>query len=62
MPKNKTAALVPAERIAQSILVLRGQRVLLDNDLAALYGVETRRLNEQVRRNTERFPEVSYSS
>ncbi len=62
MPKNKTAALVPAERIAQSILVLRSQRVLLDNDLAALYGVETRRLNEQVRRNTERFPEVSYSS
>lgn len=56
MPKSKTAALVPIEHIAQSVLVLRGQRVLLDHDLAVLYGVETRRLNEQVRRNRERFP------
>jgi hypothetical protein len=54
MAKDK--AFIPVEHIAQSILVLRGQRVLLDNDLAALYGVETRRLNEQVRRNQERFP------
>ncbi len=37
-------------------MLLRGQKVLLDADLAALYGVETRRLNEQVRRNLERFP------
>lgn len=43
--------------IAQRILVLRGQRVLLDSDLAALYGVTARRLNEQVRRNRARFPE-----
>jgi hypothetical protein len=42
--------------IAQRILVLRGQRVLLDADLAELYGVPTRRLNEQVRRNSSRFP------
>jgi hypothetical protein len=42
--------------IAQRILVLRGQRVLLDSDLAELYGVPTRRLNEQVRRNRSRFP------
>ena len=56
MTKNKTAALVPVEHIAQSILILRGQRVLLDSDLATLYGVETRRLNEQVRRNRDRFP------
>ena len=42
--------------IAQRILVLRGQRVLLDSDLAELYGVPTRRLNEQVRRNCNRFP------
>jgi hypothetical protein len=42
--------------IAQRILVLRGQRVLLDADLAALYGVTARRLNEQVRRNRTRFP------
>ncbi|MYN38860.1 hypothetical protein GTP55_05680 [Duganella sp. FT109W] len=37
-------------------MVLRGQKVLLDADLADLYGVDTRRLNEQVRRNRERFP------
>jgi hypothetical protein len=39
------------------IVVVRGQKVLLDHDLAELYGVETRRLNEQVRRNAERFPQ-----
>lgn len=54
--KNKPVA-VSLERIAQSILVLRGHRVLLDADLAALYGVTTKRLNEQVRRNLDRFPE-----
>lgn len=47
---------VPVERIAQAILVLRGHRVLLDAELAALYGVSTKRLNEQVKRNAERFP------
>ena len=45
-----------AGHIAQAIVIVRGQKVLLDADLAALYGVETRRLNEQVRRNAERFP------
>jgi hypothetical protein len=50
-------ALIPTEPITQSIVLLRGQKVLLDADLAALYGVETRRLNEQVRRNRDRFPE-----
>lgn len=49
-------AFVPTEHIAQSIIVMRGHRVLLDSDLATLYGVETRRLNEQVRRNHDRFP------
>ena len=49
--------LLPLEAITQRILVLRGQKVLLDADLAALYGVETRRLNEQVRRNLDKFPE-----
>ncbi len=44
------------EAITSRILILRGQRVMLDADLAALYGVQTRRLNEQVRRNTARFP------
>jgi len=42
--------------IAARIRVLRGQRVLLDSDLAQLYGVTPRRLNEQIRRNRERFP------
>ena len=56
MTKSKASVLAPIEHIAQSIVVIRGHRVLVDNDLAALYGVETRRLNEQVRRNHERFP------
>ena len=47
---------IPAERIEHSILVLCGHRVMLDSDLAALYGTTTKRLNEQVRRNRERFP------
>ncbi|MHB8723516.1 MAG: ORF6N domain-containing protein [Steroidobacteraceae bacterium] len=53
----RSKALVPVENITRSILVLRGHRVILDADLAALYGVPTKRLNEQVRRNAERFPE-----
>ena len=48
--------LVPAERIERAILVVRGLKVLLDADLASLYGVTTKRLNEQVKRNIERFP------
>jgi hypothetical protein len=57
MPKSKAAALVPIEHITQSILILRGHRVLLDSELAALYEVPTKRLNEQVKRNLDRFPE-----
>lgn len=49
--------LMPLERIQARILVLRGVRVILDADLAALYGVPTKRLNEQVKRNARRFPE-----
>jgi hypothetical protein len=56
MTKNKQAALIPIEHIAQSILILRGQRVLLDSELAVLYGVTTKRFNEQVKRNLARFP------
>jgi hypothetical protein len=52
-----SAELLPLETIISRIVLLRGQKVLLDADLAALYGVETRRLNEQVRRNLERFPD-----
>jgi hypothetical protein len=44
------------ERVVSAILILRGQRVLLDSELATLYGVSTRRFNEQVRRNRKRFP------
>ena len=47
---------VAPEQIASAILVLRGHRVLLDAELAALYGVTTKRLNEQVKRNAARFP------
>src|SRR5450631_412190 len=47
---------VPTEEITRAILVLRGHRVLLDSELAALYGVTTKRFNEQVRRNAKRFP------
>ncbi len=47
---------MPIEHITQSILVLREHRVLLDTDLADLYGVTTKRFNEQVRRNIQRFP------
>jgi hypothetical protein len=50
------ANLIPIERITSVILVLRGQRVLLDASLAAMYSVETRALNQAVRRNRKRFP------
>jgi ORF6N domain len=54
--KKSNLSLVPAGRIESSILVVREQRILLDRDLAELYGVETRVLNQAVRRNRERFP------
>ena len=47
---------VPVERIARAILVLGGEKVMLDSDLAALYGVTTGNLNKAVKRNAERFP------
>jgi hypothetical protein len=50
-------SLIPVERIEQAILMIRGQKVMLDNDLASLYGVETGRLIEAVKRNVERFPD-----
>jgi len=49
--------IVSIERIQQRILYLRGQKVLLDRDLAMLYGVETRVLNQAVKRNADRFPQ-----
>jgi len=49
-------ALIPAEVIERKIYLIRGHKVMLDSDLAELYGVTTKRLNEQVRRNLKRFP------
>ena len=58
MSRQKTnRSLIPAEKIEGAILLMRGQKVLLDEDLARLYRVPTRRLNEQVTRNIERFPQ-----
>jgi hypothetical protein len=53
---TKTEALIPLERIEGAILLLRGHKVMLDSDLAALYGVETKALNRAVKRNLVRFP------
>jgi len=49
--------IIPIGRIEDQIYTVRGKRVMLDADLARLYGVTTRRLNEQVRRNADRFPD-----
>jgi hypothetical protein len=54
MAKNELV--IPVKRIEKSILVIRGQRVLLDSDLAELYGVSTKALKQAVRRNIDRFP------
>ncbi|HDQ99487.1 MAG TPA: ORF6N domain-containing protein [candidate division WOR-3 bacterium] len=56
-PQNTTASLVPVRRIEQAILLIRGHRVMLDSDLATLYGVQTGALVRAVKRNTQRFPE-----
>jgi len=53
----KVTNLIPTERIASKIYVIRDSRVMLDKDLAELYGVETRVLNQAVQRNIKRFPE-----
>ncbi|WP_245844419.1 ORF6N domain-containing protein [Nibricoccus aquaticus] len=54
---SSASPLIPIERIDSRIYLIRGQKVLLDSDLAELYGVETRILNRAVTRNLERFPE-----
>lgn len=54
--KGRVGTLVPLEQITRAIRVIRGHKIMLDTDLADLYGVTTKRLNEQVRRNRERFP------
>jgi hypothetical protein len=54
---GKRKDFIPEKRILRIILVIRGEKVILDSDVAAWYGVETKRLNEQVRRNIDKFPE-----
>ena len=54
---KKTEGLIPTEIIHSKIFLIRGRKVMLDRDLAGLYGVPTFRLNEQVKRNNKRFPE-----
>lgn len=56
-PPKTQLALVPPDRIDRLILLIRAQRVMLDADLAALYGVPTKALNQAVKRNASRFPE-----
>jgi phage regulator Rha-like protein len=53
---NSKSPLIRPDQIEQAILLIRGQRVMLDRDLASLYGVETKNLNRAVRRNLDRFP------
>jgi hypothetical protein len=53
---SENASLIPLETIVDRILLIRGQKVMLDGDIALLYGVSVKRLNEQVRRNRKRFP------
>lgn len=57
MTSKKQPVSVSTDQISSSILLMRGQRVILDRDLAAIYGVETRTLNQAVKRNADRFPE-----
>ena len=54
--KSAVTGLIPQETIESRILLIRGKKVMLDRDLAKLYKVPTKRLNEQVKRNIERFP------
>lgn len=57
LPMAVEQQLSSQDDIARLIMNIRGKQVMVDRDLATLYGVETKRLNEQVRRNVERFPE-----
>ena len=56
MNQHDNKFMIPGEVLARKIVLIRGQKVMIDNELAELYGVETKRLNEQARRNKERFP------
>ena len=56
MSAENSVVLIPDERIMDKIYLIRGQKVVLDRELADLYGVETKVLKQQVRRNSDRFP------
>ena len=56
-PATHLASVIPVGAIEQHILLIRGHRVIIDADLARLYGASTKRLNERVKRNADRFPE-----
>lgn len=56
MAKDKLSVKIPAEIILNKIIEMRDKKVMVDTDLAELYGVTTKRLNEQVKRNIKRFP------
>ena len=56
MAKAKKPLIIVEEKIVDKIHLIRGQKVMIDNDLAEMYGIETRRLKEQVNRNIDRFP------
>jgi hypothetical protein len=56
MAKQASTSLIPTERIERAIILIRGEKVMLDSDLAALYDVETKELLRAVRRNLDRFP------
>jgi hypothetical protein len=57
MSQTDGQLIIPDEVIISKILLIRGEKVMVDSDLAGLYGVPTKRLNEQVKRNIRRFPE-----
>jgi hypothetical protein len=56
MAKKELQVLLAEQKILNRIYAIRGQKIMLDEDLAKMYGVETKRLNEQVKRNVKRFP------
>lgn len=57
MTENTSYVIIPEEVIINKIFIIRGQKMMLDKDLAEMYGVKPIRLREQVKRNWERFPE-----
>ncbi|MCX6322889.1 MAG: ORF6N domain-containing protein [Sphingobacteriales bacterium] len=58
MAKKELQALVAEQKILNKIYAIRGEKVMLDKDLAEMYGVETRVLNQSIKRNLNRFPKV----